>query len=112
MKEILVDVMTYLEHIKYFFLAVIFSVVNILVRPPKHKAILYVVEFVLSVTVASLVGIVSHGFGLGESLTFLLVACSALIARDMLSLVISAGDFISDNKETLFKILLNKWLKK
>ena len=97
-----------MKEIQHLSLAAIFGAVNALVRPAKPSPWLYFIEFVLSVTVATLVGFISVDMGLGNSLSFSLTAISALLARDILTLITGFGDYVTENKNSLFKTLFSK----
>lgn len=97
-----------IQHLEHFFIASIFAVINALIRPAKDSFIFYVTEFGISVSVAILVGYIVTDMGLSQSLSYAIVAISALLARDILSLIVGFGDYVTEHRESLYKRLLTK----
>lgn len=109
MKDLLVHYGIQMEH---GLIGALFGAINILIRPAKNSVWMYVIEFGLSVIVATFIGLVTVQMGFNNGLAMLLVACSALLARDMLNFVVGIGDYVDDNKQILYKKLFNKILGK
>lgn len=105
-------ILQYVKELELLALASIFGMVNALIRPAKSSLWLYLVEFIVSVVVATFVGIESIYLGLGSATSFSLTAISALLARDMLSLVVGFGGYVVERKETLFSKLFNSLVGK
>lgn len=105
-------IIQYAKEIEHVILASVFGVVNALIRPPKESVWFYVVEYVISVSVATLVGFITSDLGFNTAMSFSLTAISALLARDMLSLIIGFGDYVTDHRDTLFKKLFNSLVGK
>ena len=97
----------YAKEIEHVILASVFGVVNALIRPPKESVWFYIVEYIISVSVATLVGFITSDLGFNTAMSFSLTAISALLARDMLSLIIGFGGYVNDRKETLYRKLFN-----
>lgn len=98
----------YIREIEHFSVAAIFGILNGLIRPVQDSPWFCVIEFVISVTVATLVGIVSVDLGLSNAMGFSLTAVSALLSRDILATIIGFGDYVTENKQTLFTKLFDK----
>lgn len=102
----------HLKEIEHLSLASIFGVINALIRPAKDSVWYYFIEFIISVSVATLIGFICSDIGLSSSVSFSLVAISALLARDLLTLIIGFGDYVTEHKETLFSKLFNAGINK
>ena len=102
----------YFREFEHFSLASAFGVVNSLIRPAKDSIWFYLIEFVISVTVATLTGFIATDLGFSKALSYSFTAISALLARDMLTLIIGFGDYVTGHKETLFSKLFNKAIGK
>jgi hypothetical protein len=109
MKELLMHYGIQAEH---GLIGALFGAINILIRPTKNSAWMYIIEFGLSVIVATFIGLVTVQMGFNNGLAMLLVACSALLARDILNFVVGIGDYVDDHKEALYKKLFNKLIGK
>ena len=101
-------ILKYIKEIEHLSLAAIFGVLNLLIRPVRASPWLSFVEFIISVSVATLVGIISLDLGFSNAMGFSLTAVSALLARDMLTTIVGFGGYVTSNKETLFGKLFNK----
>lgn len=104
----LIEIIKQAEHI---FIALTFGVVNSLMRPIKGSPWLYVAEVFISVTVASVVGYILADMGAPPSVSYSLVAATALLARDLLNIIIGFGDYVSDRREILYDKLWKKILR-
>jgi len=108
MKELIHYIVGVFHQTEIFAVSVMASVVNMLVRPPKPNWPFYIAEFTISVTVAVLVGIMCQNSGLSKSISFAFVACSAIMARDLITFIGGFGDFMLDNREAIYKSLFRK----
>jgi uncharacterized membrane protein len=109
MKDNIVSFLTDIEHIV---VAVAFGIVNLLLRPARGKLSLYLLEFFISVAVAALIGMACLDFGLSKGVTLIAVACSALVAKDILTFIVGLGDYVEENKEALYKSIFKSLFKK
>lgn len=109
MKDLLLHYGIQMEH---GLIGALFGAINILIRPAKNNIWMYFIEFGLSVIVATFIGLVTVQMGFNNGLAMLLVACSALLARDILNFVVGIGDYVDDNKQILYKKLFNKLIGK
>lgn len=112
MKGLFIDIIDAIRQLEYLVLATAFSLVNILVRPAKSSLFLYLIEFFISVTVAVSVGLVCQYLLFSKALSFLFVACSAILARDILSVIMGFGNYVEDNKEALYKRVFDWVIRK
>lgn len=87
------------------FVATLFALVNILMRPAKTKAFLYVVEVFVSISFATLMGVLAAEW-VSEPVCFAITAAAALLARVFIIFTIGFGDFVADRRELLFTKLL------
>ncbi len=104
----LIEIIKQAEHL---IIALLFGLVNSVMRPIKGSPWLYVAEVFISVTVASLVGYIVDDLGASTALSYALVAVTALLARDLLNIIIGFGDFVSDRREVLYEKAWKKILK-
>lgn len=104
--------MDFIELMKNLTVAVLFGAVNILLRPPLPKYSLYIIEMFISITFATLVGVIMTEQGIAASVTYACTAASALLARDFLTFVMGFGDYVTDNKEILYKRLFKYIMSK
>jgi prenyltransferase beta subunit len=108
MNDFLTDIKTFVANAEHLFIATIFSIVNALVRPPQASFGRYVMEFIISVIVATFVGYICSQNGASKSLTHTFVAISALLARDSLEFVIGFGDYLKKKRTTVYEALLDR----
>ena len=81
-------------------------------RPSKTSLTLYVIEFIISVCVGTLVGYVGLNAGFSEGLSMTMVAIATLLARDALTLVIGFGDYVAERRKTMYDGLWNFAMKR
>lgn len=101
-------ILKYIKELEHFAIAAIFGVLNLLLKPVHSSPWYYVVEFIVSVTVATLVGIVSVDLGFSNAMGFSLTAVAALLSRDILNIIVGFGDYLSNNKQILLARLFDK----
>lgn len=110
--DLIKNIRHYFNEMEYLVVAAIFGIVNALIRPAKTSIGLYLIEFTISVTTATLVGFIMMDLGASKSLSYLSTAISAILARDILTLIVGFGTFTTNNKDALYNVLFKKVLQK
>lgn len=107
LKQFIGWVLSNIQQLEHVLVASVFAVINALVRPAKDSFLFYTIEFFISVSVAVLVGYVVTDIGLSQAVSYVIVAVSALLARDILSVIVGFGDYVTEHREKLYKRLFN-----
>jgi hypothetical protein len=105
------DLHEYGKIMETVFIASIFAIVNILMRPTQTRVVLYIVEVFISVTFATLMGVLSAAW-VTEPVVYAITAASALLARDFITFVMGFGHFVTEKRELIFVKLLDYLLGK
>lgn len=88
--------------------AAVFSGVNLLLMPGPVPFWHKVCEFILSVTVATLVGFICDDTSMSRGMSFAFVAMAALLARSVLTFVLGFGDYILVQRKAIYKKILDR----
>ena len=90
--------------------AAVFSVANLLLMQEPIPFWKKLVEFFLSVSVATLVGFICEDLDVSRGISFACVAMAALLARSMLTFTLGLGDYMYQNRKRVYEALLQKLL--
>lgn len=88
--------------------AAVFSVINLLLMQEPVPFWKKLVEFFLSVSVATLVGFICEDLELARGISFACVAMAALLARTILTFTLGLGDYMYTNRKKVYAALLHK----
>ena len=85
----------------YVFWSFLFAFIHTLFSPKNRSVLAYFIAAITCVPVGVLSGMAARDYGLNESTTYILVSMAALLAQDIVKLVLEIGGFINTNSDAI-----------
>lgn len=101
---------TMVSRLENTLVAAAFSGVNLLLMPGPIPFWQKVCEFILSVSVATVVGFICDDTSMGQGASFAFVAMAALLARSVLTFILGFGDYILAQRKAIYKAFVDRIL--
>lgn len=86
----------------------IFGMMHTMFSPSRNRDIFaYLFSMLVSVPVGVLAGLVSNEYLLTESVTYIVVSVSALVAQDIVRFILGIAGFLNKNRDSLLGAILD-----